>query len=502
QAVRAERERARAEKRFAQVRQLANNVVFKYYDEIEKLPGSTKAREMLVSDALEYLDALAQDARDNTDLRRELAQAYIRIGKVQGRAFNANLGDTSGAIASYRKGIALLEPIALQSADTKIQADLVGADAELASAIGRQGDKQESDNILRQALSLGERFHALRPDDATLSARLALSYILRGDALPVGKGDDESIGAFKHSLAVCEDVLRREPDHVRVNNIFAAAADRIETHLLTLAKNAQEDDDPAGAKLLREEAAPYIRHNIEIAEKLVRLQPDDVVNDRILKTARANAAQYLFESGRYEEAGRALAVAVADFSAFAQTDPDNQEQKLDLAVICSWESANYSRLGATAKAQASLERSLHIFDGLIAHDSQNFDYLQKRLEIEYRAADELLAQGDADTARRAYAKAFERIETAARAKNASFGESLRGFYLEKIGNCDLTVAKSAGRTVQVRRAALQSALTSYEQAVELWRQNGAQTGLGVVEAGKTELLERKIKRSRDMLAAL
>ncbi len=187
EAVRASRERERAEKRFAQVRQLANNVLFKYYDEIEKLPGSTKAREMLVGDALEYLDGLAQDARDNTDLRRELAQAYLRIGKVQGRAYNANLGDTTGAIESYRKRVSLLEPIALASADTKLQSDLVGSYTELGTRLRRQGNTTEADAALRRALSLNEQFHAAHPEDMTLSVRLATIYVFLGDALPTAR---------------------------------------------------------------------------------------------------------------------------------------------------------------------------------------------------------------------------------------------------------------------------------------------------------------------------
>ena len=502
EAVRAGRERERAEKRFAQVRQLANNVLFKYYDEIEKLPGSTKAREMLVGDALEYLNGLAQDARDNTDLRRELAQAYLRIGKVQGRAYNANLGDTSGAIDSYRKGLSLLEPIALASADTKLQSDLVGAYSELATALRRQGNTTEADAALRRALSLNEQFHAAHPEDVTLSVRLATIYVFLGDVLPTGKGENESIGAYRHSLAVSEEALRREPDHVRANNLLAVALDRVETHLLQLARSAEEDENPAQAKLLREEAEPYVRRTIEVSEKLVRLQPDDVVNDRILKSAKANAAQYLFESGRFEEAGRVLAAAVADFAEFARSDPDNQEQKLDLAIIVSWEGANHSRLGEKAQAAASFARSFHILEELIAHDPQNFDYIQKRLEVEYRSADEQLAAGDAAAAQRTYQRAFERAEPVARTKDASFGESLRGYYLEKIGNCELAFANKTGLTPSARRRALEAAITSYQSAAELWRQNGAQSSPGVNEAGKAELLERKIKRQREALAAL
>ena len=43
-------------------------------------------------------------------LRRELADAYQRVGDVQGNPFMSNLGDLKGAVASYDKAIALLEP--------------------------------------------------------------------------------------------------------------------------------------------------------------------------------------------------------------------------------------------------------------------------------------------------------------------------------------------------------------------------------------------------------
>ena len=43
-------------------------------------------------------------------LRRELAEAYQKVGDVQGNPFMPNLGDVKGALASYEKAIALLEP--------------------------------------------------------------------------------------------------------------------------------------------------------------------------------------------------------------------------------------------------------------------------------------------------------------------------------------------------------------------------------------------------------
>ena len=117
----------RAEARFQQVRKLANTFVFDVHDAIQPLAGSTKARQLLVSTGLEYLDSLAAEARGDPELQWELAQAYIKLGNVQGspRA-GPHLGDTAGALASHRKAINLLDQLALSApSDLKVLSALV-----------------------------------------------------------------------------------------------------------------------------------------------------------------------------------------------------------------------------------------------------------------------------------------------------------------------------------------------------------------------------------------
>ncbi len=108
----ARQQRARAEREFNAVRTLASAVLGELHDAVTPLAGSTKAREILLRRATEYLDTLSADAAGDSDLRRELARGYRRLAQVQGFAGMENLGDSDAARRSLEKGAALLEPIA------------------------------------------------------------------------------------------------------------------------------------------------------------------------------------------------------------------------------------------------------------------------------------------------------------------------------------------------------------------------------------------------------
>jgi tetratricopeptide (TPR) repeat protein len=103
------REARVAERRFAQVRELSNTFLFQFYDQVTPLPGSTAVRASIVETARRYLDGLSKDAGNDRDLILELAQAYQRLGNVQGRTGSANLGQLDDARRSYQNALDLYQ---------------------------------------------------------------------------------------------------------------------------------------------------------------------------------------------------------------------------------------------------------------------------------------------------------------------------------------------------------------------------------------------------------
>ena len=106
----ANRARLIAERRFSQLRQLSDKV-FELDKAIKNLPGSTPARQRLVSASLEYLEGLASDARGDLDLDQEMGDAYERVAKVQGVPNELNLGEFQQAEANLKKADSFIETV-------------------------------------------------------------------------------------------------------------------------------------------------------------------------------------------------------------------------------------------------------------------------------------------------------------------------------------------------------------------------------------------------------
>ncbi len=105
-AAEAARQRATALERFHGARKLTHKFLFDIEDALKDTVGATKARQVLVATALEHFEQMGREIDNDPALIRDLARAYDRVGDLQGYPSAANLGDTAGAVKSYRQSIA------------------------------------------------------------------------------------------------------------------------------------------------------------------------------------------------------------------------------------------------------------------------------------------------------------------------------------------------------------------------------------------------------------
>ena len=147
-------QRILAERRFEQVRRLADSLMFEIHDSVKDLAGSTPTRRLIVSRALEYLDSLAHDAGGNVALQRELATAYEKIGDIQGNPYSANIGDTDGALTSYGKAVQIRERINPSSLTTDLQMELGRSYRALGDIKEQKGEIEQMLHEYRRSLQI------------------------------------------------------------------------------------------------------------------------------------------------------------------------------------------------------------------------------------------------------------------------------------------------------------------------------------------------------------
>ena len=207
----AEAQRARAERRFNDVRKLANSLLFDIHDQIRDLPGSTAARKVLVERAREYLDSLAQESSGDPGLQRELAAAYQKVGDVQGNSRLANLGDTAGAVDSYRKAVQIRLSLAdATHGSTDDKTALLDAYMELGMAQQESGDRAAALDTLSKANPIAEMLAAQLKTPESQEHLAAVQYII-ARCLRDANDLSGSLEHYKKSATIRENITGASP---------------------------------------------------------------------------------------------------------------------------------------------------------------------------------------------------------------------------------------------------------------------------------------------------
>jgi len=224
----AQQQRERAERRFNDVRRLANSFLFEFHDAIERLPGSTKARELVVQRALEYLDSLSKESGHDPSLERELAASYEKVGDVQGLPYESNLGDTAGALRSHRTALALRQRLAdAQSSDATIQRELKTTSDHLVSILAATGDREGAAEYQRKSLAIAEMLYARNPTGVAERRSMGIAYHTAGERAAETGDWAASREAFTKESTIFEALLATDPGNARAQRDAALAGKKL-----------------------------------------------------------------------------------------------------------------------------------------------------------------------------------------------------------------------------------------------------------------------------------
>jgi non-specific serine/threonine protein kinase/serine/threonine-protein kinase len=352
----ADRERQVAQQHFASVRKLASTLLFEIHDEIAKVPGSTKSRELLVKTSLEYLDALYKGAGTDRALQEELAAAYLKVGNIQGDEGGSNIGAYQDALKSYARSIALFESLVAQSPENhRAGLNLGRAYVKQGSLMLAVGRIEEALVSVRKGVALGESLKAFFPTSAERASQLGNTYWTQADIYARLGRSPEAMGSIDKLLEVVEDFWRENPKDEDALVSLSAAYNNASIH----------SDSRLPERERYERTLFMLRRSLWADAQLVALAPDDTEHLFNLALAQFNLGRLLAAHGDFAAALESYRPATAVLTERAK-DPNDARSHYLSAMMDSGLAEALFKVGKVEDAKAILVRCDQVFKGLLA----------------------------------------------------------------------------------------------------------------------------------------
>lgn len=265
-----------AQRRFEQVRKLAQSLTGEVYRSIRNVPATSKAQETVVRTALEYLNGLSKEAGNDRNLQFDLAKGYAEIAKITYSLNQPSLGRAGEARLHYEKARDIL--LALHRADpenTNVAQYLVSHLNSMALFLDNMGQPQEGFWMLERAISIAEESMRRAPGSNGLVRVAALAH---GSMIGRYMATGAARKYLDRFLEVSEEAVRRNPNMAGPLSALASA------HGLAGNVKLVEGDEPI--------ALEHYRRSLELHRKAALLNPDNPVSRRNVALAMESIAAW------------------------------------------------------------------------------------------------------------------------------------------------------------------------------------------------------------------
>lgn len=388
-------ERAKAERRFNDVRQLANSFMFEINEKIDESP--IRARELLVLRAVEYLDKLSRESEGDTDLQAELATAYEKIGQVQAELFKPNLGKTSDALLSHQKALQIrlnllnTDPGNMARGRDVIRSRLMVGD--IFSMIGRVSDARLE---YEQAVGLGEQQLAADPETVENKIGLSRGYARLGQSVLRSGSLGLALDSYQRSLGLTRQLLAASPNDIqrkRALSVIYNYIGYVKMEMLELP-----------------EALQYFRDALDIDERVIAGDPNNIQYRGDLSNGELWLGIAMTESGQAREALVHLDRSLEIQKAFLAADPANIGYRNSIAD-CYIETAKaLLATGDHAGAIVNLDEAMRDYDAVWQADPQDLNAKAQVLITQERMAEALTQKGNAKKGLAIYLQTIDEYE--------------------------------------------------------------------------------------------
>jgi len=391
----ADAQRRLADQRFEQVRQLSGKFLVDFHDAIAKLPGSTPARKMVVQTGLQFYDSLAREAAGNRDLSEEIARGYDRLGDVQGNPYYANLGDLNGALASYRKALAIRESIADLS--PAFLADRIHGKVRIAQVLTQQGDLKNGEAALRDAVSLGEG-----STEYTVRDAMARAYGTLGDLKIKVASHSEAIEPFEKMLALSEQLAHEGREPAGEQRGLSVAHTKLGDILSRMGRNREALDHLRIALAIDKRAAAAGANDLTASRKLFITY---MILGRVFRSSTGA------EFARPGEANATLEAAAGIADNMVAADPNNNLALMDVVTARTGLGDLLLKQHQTEIAVATFRKVVDAAERLNSDGARAFANMDAGMQAHHRLGIALVEAGRVDEALEHFQKAAAYLES-------------------------------------------------------------------------------------------
>jgi serine/threonine protein kinase len=382
----ANRERTIAQRRFQDVRELANKL-FEIDVQARELPGSTKTRQLIVDTSLEYLRRLTADVRGDPGLALEVGNAYMRVARVQGVPISPTLGQMDQAEQNLRIAEGFIQSVLKAQPGNRtaiLRSAQIAHDQMILARFRNHGD--EAFELAKKSEEWLEKFHAVKGDEPEATAILN-TYLNVADQF---KSADE----LDEALRVC----RRGSEIATIFNRPSHKGDFLWVSALVYQRRGDLD-----------EALTAIQESVKLldpgAEWLSKGGQTRNFQLALVYEGRILGEDNSVSLGRPEEAVQVLDRAFRSADEYVHRDPNDHSSRGNLAM------AGISMANILRHTDA--RRALDIYDHTLRHlaEAQNDVHLQ-RFEVNLLAGSSyaLRQLGRGSEARQRLEAALERLK--------------------------------------------------------------------------------------------
>lgn len=361
--LQAERERAEAERRFADARGMARYMLFDLFEGLNRTPGTLPIRQELAATSRGYLERLSASPKAPAEVKAEAALGYLRLAHVLGQ-----MGERAQSTALVASAERLL---ATRPASVENDPQWLEVRARLRLMEGFEqlngDDVKGAVAPLSEAAELYTRAAALRPRDREVVADLWETRLHLADAMASSDDQAGAERALRAELAAAPARLRLLGDHEKAPLLLARnegqlgstryyqqdVAGSVAPYSRAVASLEAENDRRPGrsrtvfelVKALwnlastleelnrREDAIALLERAVRLGREQAAVDRENELIGRILLLALSERAGMLARAGRGDQAIAEQRKVVAERQALARAKPD--DVVLDREVLFS-----------------------------------------------------------------------------------------------------------------------------------------------------------------------